>query len=342
MVKYIENIGKDDTVEDVAEIVNALCLGMTEGVKVKDNKVREYSLKKLDNEILQVNRMHDIFRPDAIDMITGGTKARIKRFIKKAIRKVIRPVLFSQVEFNAHTAAALNEIKELINQSQNERVDYGIPDDFYLKFEDAFRGTSEEIEKRVEFYAEIFEGRNRILDIGCGRGELLEALKDKSPDAYGIDVNSEMVRICREKNLKVLNDDAVSHLNKLEDNSLDGIVAIQVVEHLELKDLYSLIQLANKKLKQNGLLVLETCNPLTLGIYCYGFYIDPTHTKPVHPAMLKFMAEYCGFHAEKYEPLHAFPEEYRFPTNGDKSAEGLEKLNVQMFGAQDYMYVFKK
>ena len=103
----------------------------------------------------------------------------------------------------------------------------------YVGFEDRFRGSQDEIRERLTDYLPVFAGASHVLDMGCGRGELLELFRGAGIGARGIDPNQSMVQECRDKGLAAECDDAVNYLQRLPDESLDGVIAIQVVEHLE-------------------------------------------------------------------------------------------------------------
>src|SRR5204863_6172654 len=72
----------------------------------------------------------------------------------------------------------------------------------YVGFEDQFRGSPEEIRRRVQDYLPIFEHTSDVLDVGCGRGEFLELLRDRGLRARGIDVNPAMAEVCRGKGIE--------------------------------------------------------------------------------------------------------------------------------------------
>ena len=72
----------------------------------------------------------------------------------------------------------------------------------YVGFEDQFRGSREAIRARFESYLPLFEGRSDVLDVGCGRGEFLELMRERGVGARGIDVNGAMVEVCRGKGLQ--------------------------------------------------------------------------------------------------------------------------------------------
>jgi 2-polyprenyl-3-methyl-5-hydroxy-6-metoxy-1,4-benzoquinol methylase len=102
----------------------------------------------------------------------------------------------------------------------------------YLAFENRYRGSEELIKKRLMKYLSVIDSHEKILDIGCGRGEFLELIKEKDLTGYGIDLNSEMIKRCREKKLDVLEEDIFQHLSKVPEESLGAVVCTHVIEHI--------------------------------------------------------------------------------------------------------------
>src|SRR6185295_11711336 len=101
----------------------------------------------------------------------------------------------------------------------------------YLTFEDKFRGSRPEVRRRVEDYLPILAVASDVVDIGCGRGELLGALRERGVTARGVDASPAMVEACRVAGLDVEQGDALTYLERQPDASIGGLVAIQVVEH---------------------------------------------------------------------------------------------------------------
>src|SRR5712691_11579811 len=130
----------------------------------------------------------------------------------------------------------------------------------YLAFEDQFRGSGESIERRLREYAPIFAGAAGVVDLGCGRGEFLAALKDAGITARGVDANGEMAAVARERGLDVAHGDALAFLESLPDESVGGLMAAQVVEHLGPAYLLRLLSVAGRKLKRGAPVVVETIN----------------------------------------------------------------------------------
>jgi len=174
-------------------------------------------------------------------------------------------------------------------------------DEMYFEFENIFRGSSEEISNRLDFYIEKYikkkdwECDSIAIDLGCGRGEWTEKIKNLGFRAIGIDTNVDMVTECEKKGLEVIGCDAIKYLQGLEDNSVSIISAFQVIEHISKSDVVQLIKESYRVLKSTGILILETPNICNIGVGANSFYLDPTHINHVHPEFLKFLADYIGY-----------------------------------------------
>ncbi len=221
------------------------------------------------------------------------------------------------------------------------------PEFDYAGFEDRFRGTEQDIKDRQRIYLPHFEGRENVLDLGCGRGEFLELLLERGIKARGVDLDLDMVLLCRDKDLDVVRAEALAHLASLPDDSLGGIFAAQVVEHLAPERIIELVGLCHRKLAPGGALILETPNPKCLLVFAETFYRDLSHVKPIHPDTMKFLLEARGFHDVEITFLAAL-DDLKIPALAGSGADverfnlGLERLNALLFGAQDYAVIGRK
>jgi 2-polyprenyl-3-methyl-5-hydroxy-6-metoxy-1,4-benzoquinol methylase len=181
------------------------------------------------------------------------------------------------------------------------------PDDLdidWMRFAEQFRGSEDRIREQQKLYIARFAGTSGvILDIGCGRGEFLEAAKAANLPARGIDLNQECVALCRSKGLDVEQSDMFGYLESLADGSLGGAYCAQVVEHLPPSALPRLAKLLSQKLRVGALVAIETPNPECLAIFATHFYIDPTHTRPVPAPLLRFYLQEAGFGSVQIERL---------------------------------------
>ena len=173
--------------------------------------------------------------------------------------------------------------------------------DFYRAFEDRHRGPRADVQARQRVYLPFLDGAaqagvpRRLVDLGCGRGEWIELAAKQGWQARGVDLDEGMLGACRDAGLDAVHGDLLAHLRTLESASLGALTALQVAEHLAFDDLQALVREAARVLAPGGLLVLETPNPENLVVGSSGFHMDPTHVKPLPPALLSFLAEYGGF-----------------------------------------------
>ncbi len=206
----------------------------------------------------------------------------------------------------------------------------------YSHFAERFRGTLEEIRRNMEFYRPFFAKCDNVLDIGCGRGEFLEVMRDAGVHARGIDLSAESVQRCRENGLDAEVADLFTYLAAQPDGEFDGILSSQVVEHLPPERLPRMILLCASKLRRGGLLAIETPNPECLAIFATYFYLDPTHTRPMPHPYLRFCMEEAGLTAIEVHRLapaiDVLPELAGLP----------EDFRERFFGYFDYAIIGRK
>jgi len=225
------------------------------------------------------------------------------KFIKKVLHKIYKNV--SQTNVYVDNQPILPSIIEL-TKKEISNFDFGLwkekygEDLFYFLFEQQFRGKSKIIKEWQKVYIDYVKTaflknqHKKWLDIGCGRGEFLELLKENEVPSIGVDINQVNIDICKSRGLNVEKIDAVKFLEKSEDNSFCGISALQVIEHFDTGTLKKFLVLCYNKLSYNGILILETVN-IRNKIASKNFYIDITHKQPIMPEFLKMYLEYIGF-----------------------------------------------
>jgi SAM-dependent methyltransferase len=217
----------------------------------------------------------------------------------------------------------------------------------YVGFEDRFRGSRDLIRQRLESYLPMFDGARDVLDVGCGRGEFLELLAAAGISGRGIDLNHEMAELCRSRGLDVAEADAVGYLAGLEDGTLGGLFAAQVVEHLQPSYLLRFLELAFHKLRPGGRIVLETLNPACWVAFFDSYIRDITHVWPLHPDTLKYLVLASGFSGAEVEYRSPVPDRDKLqplevPRGADETLVELAdtfNANVQLLNARMFTYL---
>jgi O-antigen chain-terminating methyltransferase len=219
----------------------------------------------------------------------------------------------------------------------------------YFVFENHFRGARWHVKKTLEQYIPYFSGKEPVVDLGCGRGEFLELLKQNQIEAVGVDLYPEFVDYCNMKGLSALADDALAYVSNMPNDSVGGLFASQLAEHLETNQLVSLCGQAYRKLRPDGCFILETPNPTSLAIYTNWFYVDPTHIKPVHPKTLEYFLRQAGFKDVETLFTEQSKPDYRLPLldgehihNLAQFNDGINAVSDLLFGSQDYAIIARK
>ncbi|MBM3786466.1 MAG: class I SAM-dependent methyltransferase [Acidobacteria bacterium] len=164
----------------------------------------------------------------------------------------------------------------------------------FLRFAERYRGPETYVRANFEAYLGYFAGRTRIVDLGCGRGEMLELLREKNIPALGIDGDEESIAICRSKGLNAERHDLFAWLDTQADGAFDVLFCSQVIEHLPPLELPRFVNSCAAKLERGGVLIFETPNPECLAIFASHFYLDPSHHRPVPPTLAAFLMEEAG------------------------------------------------
>ncbi len=227
----------------------------------------------------------------------------------------------------------------------------------YVAFEDRYRGSSADIRRRVEEYLPLLGSATNVVDVGCGRGELLAALGARGVAARGVDTNAAMVELCRSQGLQVEQGDALSYLGRQTDRSIGALAAIQVVEHFAPAYLVRFLETAYHKMNEGAPLILETINAACWMAFFETYIRDLTHQRPLHPDTLGYLVEASGFSAVDIrfrQPVTAGDRLDLVRTEalagGHPSVEALaaavndhaDKLNARLFSSMDYAVIARR
>ena len=323
------------------------------------------------------------FRRDAISVqsnIPGGSK--LHRAIAKGVGRQIQGVLeqtqdqshrvartltlMAQVtnlladEYDTRVLQQLDDLQIQLAHEQNQmqqlvdrlaEVAARVPgtgvDTWYHAdaFNAHFRGAAADITSRYRDLAARFVGCGPVLDIGFGRGEFLDLLGELGVEARGIEADQRLVEWARSRGLDAEVGRAVEYMSELDDDSLGGLVMIQVIEHLSPQHVIDIVRLAAEKVRPGGCAVIETVNPMSLYTYAHAFWVDPDHVRPVHPNYLGFLFAEAGFATvERVDrsPVPADESLEAIPGDDELSKRlnaNFDRINGLLFAPQDYAIV---
>jgi SAM-dependent methyltransferase len=302
----------------------------------------------------------------------GGPKGIVKRTLRKLMRWYVEPLAADQRVFNdsvlklidalserADASSAAREQSERLVRELEERLARlerrgpasggvaapltvatqpgaaSVPD--YFAFESKMRGSVESIRERQRRYLDDLRQNAPVLDIGCGRGELLGLLREAGVESRGIDADADMVAYARGEGLEVEQADLVTYLEGTADASVGAIFMGQVVEHLPAPALVQTLRLATAKLRPGGVLIAETINPLS-PIALRNYYADLTHAQPLVPETLELLARQSGFAETEIRFLNE-PAERLTEPDDPVIAANVRRLNDLLFAPLDYALV---
>jgi O-antigen chain-terminating methyltransferase len=293
----------------------------------------QHRVNVLDSNYRETMRLQHTAFSAEVDLKTNELQKRLWADLER-IRLEYERIIFSELKtirqramVSAQPTAASSAVPS--GPSAELPFDYG-------RFAERFRGTEEYVKANQELYRPYFEGKLNVLDIGCGRGEFLEMMRDAGVRAKGIDLSDESVATCRHKGLDAEKADLFTYLENLPEASLDGIFCSQVVEHIPAEKLPEMIRLAASRLTRGGVIAIETPNPECLAIFATHFYLDPTHQRPVPHPLLAFYLEEFGvgsIEVRKLSPaVESMPSVATLPT----------EFREAFFGGLDYAIIGRK
>jgi len=159
-----------------------------------------------------------------------------------------------------------------------------------------------------------------------------------------------MAAVCRERGLEAAVGDGLSYLLSVPDESLGGLFAAQVVEHLDPDYLMQFLDAAYRKLRPGSKIVLETINPACWFAFFSSYIRDVTHVRPLHPDTLQYFLRASGFQGVDVRYSAPYPDEDKLQTVPSSQTgpyggptvleiafnDNFKKLNSLLFTYMDY------
>jgi 2-polyprenyl-3-methyl-5-hydroxy-6-metoxy-1,4-benzoquinol methylase len=261
--------------------------------------------------------------------------ARLRELIPVAAKR--NDALIAALDQKIETVAArLRDLSTPVLAGQPASV----PDFIYRRLEDALRG-----EVDVDEYIARARESQPVLDIGCGRGEFLDACKAAGIEARGFDINERSVADLQKRGLDVTLAGIPQCFEGIKHGSIGSVLAMHVVEHLPVEHLFALFAQAARVLRSGGLFMIETPNAESIVVSGSDFWRDPTHIAPRHPAALTLLAREHGFAIEEVRAIHPLPAGNEIgysPEDSESVRHMAEIINERIFAPQDLRLILKR
>lgn len=214
-------------------------------------------------------------------------------------------------------------------------------DEFLVALGDRFRGTPGSITERLRVYLPLLRDagfKGPALDLGCGRGEWLELMRDANVEAVGVEHNRLLLDVCAGKDLKVVDADLTAFLRQAPAEHWQLVTAFHVIEHLGWPGWLAFLRDIYRVLRPGGMAIVETPSPGNLVTAANRFHLDPTHRHPLPDALLEFASTQVGFDRVEIMPLRAEAEAVTRLVAAGVPAELVDRL----FGSQDYAIIARR
>ena len=301
------------------------------------------ALVRMEEEIEELRRQNVRTR---LEVVVAGERIRRQRLVVDRVAELV-----AHLEEVVRGAADQDELRVLSKEFATLLDRLGADtvsgvDLDYVEFERRFRGDLQHIAEAQRRYLSLFPSvavPGTIVDIGCGRGEMLAMLAEEGHEVLGVDMDAGMVQACRDEGLPAVQDDGLHYLAQAVPGSLKGVFCAQVVEHLLPAELEELVRRSFVALADDGVLVMETINPRSSFALGNHYYADTSHVRPVHPETLRFICEQVGFSTVALEERSPHPAlDLREGLPDDAVGTSVQRLLESVFGYQDYVIVANK
>tara|TARA_B100000989_G_scaffold298957_1_gene291377 strand:- start:3224 stop:3958 length:735 start_codon:yes stop_codon:yes gene_type:complete len=146
----------------------------------------------------------------------------------------------------------------------------------------------------------------KLLDVGCGRGDMLKAFQKNNFLVYGLDLSQEAIKMCAPINVQNVNLEEENF--EYSEKNFDVIFSKSLIEHLTKP--INFMKSCKKLLSEDGILVIMTPS---WKHHSWGpFYLDHTHRTPFTLQSLRDLANLSGFKSVEVDYFYQLPIIWKF------------------------------
>jgi len=143
-------------------------------------------------------------------------------------------------------------------------------------------------------YLSFVEGKELLIELGCGRGEFLQLAAPKVGRVLGVDVDAAMVEQAAAAGVEAVEADVLTFLADTDERP-DAVFLAHLVEHLSVADAFAMFERIAALVPPGGVVIVVTPNPACLANLTNDFWSDPTHVRLYTVDLLRFLLDQTGF-----------------------------------------------
>ena len=252
-----------------------------------------------------LNHLHASFDARSIDWgdTTPGDSA-VRRRLRRSAARLTFP-LQQYLTSNQAASARLHDSHVRMIQGLHERIaelEHRIaqgPRESDERRLSLPKATPTDAAAAVDRIAVALEGHGHVVDVRCGSGSLLKALKVRGIPSSGIDSRWTKVGSARDEGLEAITADWRRVLLTMPAGTVGAIVATQALEWGSISDAAILTSGAFRALRPGGVLVVEVIDPDVLTAARGLLLPDLLCTSPI---ALTVLAKHTGFAVDHIAP----------------------------------------
>jgi 2-polyprenyl-3-methyl-5-hydroxy-6-metoxy-1,4-benzoquinol methylase len=168
-------------------------------------------------------------------------------------------------------------------------------------------GASDRESKHLhKLMARYFINSSYVLDLGCGKGDFLLALKNAGKRGFGIDTYDEAIEKCSTIGVDAEKYDVRQFIedNGGELSRFDGIYCAHLIEHLAPEMVFELLASLFKNTRAGTQFVFVTPNYEDLTVSGQSFWLDLTHVRPYPGILVQRVLESIGFRNVEHQAIY--------------------------------------
>lgn len=140
-----------------------------------------------------------------------------------------------------------------------------------------------------------------ILDIGCGFGQLISALKKEGfTDVEGVEISKEAIDECKKRHIKVTGIANIGDFCRNASKKYDFIIMSHVLEHIEKSYIIETLNFIKRDLMNPGASLVVMVPNAQSNTGCYWAYEDFTHHTLFTAGSLYFVLKSAGFESVEF------------------------------------------